>query len=215
MYWTGTVYDWFSLICIHRKPHQDIFGARFFNHFEYDTETLEFDISLVKIKKVQLTSHIQPISLPVALDCNDREKTKNGKRKRRRKRKGKGVVKRKKKRKRKRKGVKRKRGKRKKKGGRGRSVKESSEEGDRKTKKARSERGRDEKQMEETKLLLEKMNRVTARLEEKLAKFKREGKDFDRCNIEQNEKWRQFWYVSYIVHVFHRVHMFIMPIQRQ
>ena len=208
------------MICIHRKPHQDIFGPRIFNHFEYDTETLEFDISLVKIKKVQLTSHIQPISLPDALDCNDREKTKNGKRKRRRKRKGKGVVKRKKRRKRKRKGVKRKRGKRKKKGGRGRSVKESSEEGDRKRKKARSERDREEKQMKKTELLLEKMNKVTARLEEKLASFKREGKDFDRCKIEQNEKWRRFWYVyklhssrfSSCAHVDYNL---IMPIQLQ
>ena len=183
------------MICIHRKPHQDIFGARIFNHFEYDTETLEFDISLVKIKKVQLTSHIQPISLPVALDCNDREKTNNGKRKRRRKRKGKGVVKIKKKRKRKRIGLKRKRGKRKKKRKRGRGVKGSLEEGDRKTKNGRSERGREEKQMQETELLLEKMKKVTARLEQKLASFKREGKDFDRCNIEQNEKWRRFWYI--------------------
>ena len=69
--------------------------------------------------------------------------------------------------------------------------------------------------MEETKLLLEKMNKVKARLEEKLASFKREGKDFDRCKIEQNEKWRRFWYVNYIVHIFHRVHTLIMPIQRQ
>ena len=68
------------------------------------------------------------------------------------------------------------------------------EEGDRKTKNGRSERGREEKQMQETELLLEKMHKVTARLEQKLASFKREGKDFDRCNIEQNEKWRRFWY---------------------
>ena len=208
------------MICIHRKPHQDIFGPRIFNHFEYDTETLEFDISLVKIKKVQLTSHIQPISLPVALDCNDREKRKNGKRKKRRRRKGKGVVKRKKKRKRKRKGLKRKRGQKKKKGGRGNRDNGSSEEGDRKRKKARSERGRDEKQMEETELLLEKMKKVTARLEKKLANFKREGKDFDRCKIEQNEKWRRFWYVyklhssrfSSCAHVDYNL---IMPIQLQ
>ena len=47
-----------------RKPFVDRDAERILIHPEYDDDTLEFDIALVKIKAVKFTSHIQPVALP-------------------------------------------------------------------------------------------------------------------------------------------------------
>ena len=70
-------------------PHEDRRPPKgIFNHKHFDDDTLEYDIALVKIEKVEFTSHIQPISLPKALVCDekDRKRKKGGKRKRKKKR---------------------------------------------------------------------------------------------------------------------------------
>ena len=72
-----------------RLPHEDRRPPKgIFNHKHFDDDTLEYDIALVKIEKVEFTSHIQPISLPKALVCDekDRKRKKGGKRKRKKKR---------------------------------------------------------------------------------------------------------------------------------
>ena len=49
-------------------------------HPEYDDETLEFDIALVKIKAVTFSSHIQPVALPSIRQLNSgRKRRKLGK----------------------------------------------------------------------------------------------------------------------------------------
>ena len=65
---------------IPRKPHVNRYPERIFLHNKYDDSTLEFDIALIKINPVKITSHIKPISLPEPIACGrKRRKTKRGK----------------------------------------------------------------------------------------------------------------------------------------
>ena len=66
-----------------RQPHIDRNPERILIHKRYNDATLEYDVALVKIKKVEITSHIKPISLPQSTLCYDRERRKQIKRKER------------------------------------------------------------------------------------------------------------------------------------
>ena len=66
-----------------REPHIDRNPERILIHKRYNDDTLEYDVALVKIKKVEITSHIKPISLPESRLCFDRERRKQIKRKER------------------------------------------------------------------------------------------------------------------------------------
>ena len=74
------------MIFLPRKPHADRYPERILLHKKYDAGTLEFDIALIKIDLVKISSHIKPISLPHPIVCGrKRRKTnpgKGGKRKR-------------------------------------------------------------------------------------------------------------------------------------
>ena len=63
-----------------RKPHADRYPERILLHKKYDAKTLEFDIALIKIEPVKISSHIKQISLPDPIVCGQkRKKTKWGK----------------------------------------------------------------------------------------------------------------------------------------
>ena len=59
-----------------RKPHVDRSPQRILIHPEYDDDTLEFDIALVKIKAVKFSSHIQPVALPATDLASGRKRRK-------------------------------------------------------------------------------------------------------------------------------------------
>ena len=159
---------------------------------------MEYDIALVKIEKVEFTSHIQPISLPKALVCDDqdRKRKKSGKRKRKRK----------KKRKRRRKRIKGKRKQRSKK---------------KKTKRKVRKKGKGKWAKEEA--LIDDMTQVIKELKKKMMEDIEEmeetaeedgsgsgfgsGDGFDQgwdggdgdsgvCNIKKEQKKRKTWYAS-------------------
>ena len=60
----------------------DRFPERVFLHSKYDDETMDFDIALIKISPVEITSHITPIALPDPKECRKkrRKRRKTGKR---------------------------------------------------------------------------------------------------------------------------------------
>ena len=59
----------------------DRIPERILVHKQYNDDTLEYDVALIKIKKVEITSHIKPISLPDSKLCHDRKRKKQIKRK--------------------------------------------------------------------------------------------------------------------------------------
>ena len=67
---------------LNRKPHVDRFPERVFLHSKYDDETMDFDLALIKISPVEITSHITPIALPDPKECRKkrRKRRKTGKR---------------------------------------------------------------------------------------------------------------------------------------
>ena len=72
------------MIIIPRKPHVDRYPERILLHKQYDAESLEFDIALIKMDPVKVTSHIKPIELPDPTDCRGmrkKKRRKGGKRK--------------------------------------------------------------------------------------------------------------------------------------
>ena len=68
----------------------DRIPERILVHKRYNDDTLEYDVALVKIKKVEITSHIKPISLPDSKLCHDRKRKKRIKRKAKKKKVSKG-----------------------------------------------------------------------------------------------------------------------------
>ena len=60
----------------------DRFPERVFLHSKYDDETMDFDIALIKISPVEITSHITPIALPAPKECRKKrqKRRKTGKR---------------------------------------------------------------------------------------------------------------------------------------
>ena len=68
----------------------DRIPERILVHKRYNDDTLEYDVALVKIKKVEITSHIKPISLPDSKLCHDRKRKKRIKRKAKKNRVSKG-----------------------------------------------------------------------------------------------------------------------------
>ena len=59
-----------------RQPHIDRNPERILIHKRYNDATLEYDVALVKIKKVEITFHIKPISLPESKLCHARKRKK-------------------------------------------------------------------------------------------------------------------------------------------
>ena len=67
----------------------DRFPERVFLHSKYDDETMDFDLALIKINPVEITTHITPIALPDPKECRKKsQKRRNtGKRSQRSRRK--------------------------------------------------------------------------------------------------------------------------------
>ena len=72
-----------SVFVLFREPHIDRNPERILIHKQYDDDTLEYDVALVKIKKVEITPHIKPIALPESKLCHDRKRKRPIKRKER------------------------------------------------------------------------------------------------------------------------------------
>ena len=162
-----------------RKPHEDKTPKGIFNHILFDDDTLEYDISLVKIEKVKLTSHIQKIALPKATVCDDQRRRKkkkrknNGKRKRRRKVRGKSG-----------------RGKRK---------------GRKQKKKVKKKKGNGKDKWKKQQQMVKDLETVIKKIKDKMLKdgsgsgYDQDGGqdggsgESDECNIEKERKKRKRW----------------------
>ena len=162
-----------------RKPHEDKTPKGIFNHILFDDDTLEYDISLVKIEKVKLTSHIQKIALPKATVCDDQrrrgkgKRKKGGKRKRRRKVRGKSER------------VKPKRGRQK--------------------KKVKKKKGNGKDKWKKAKQIVKDLETVIKKIKDKMLKdgsgsgYDQDGGqdggsgESDECNIEKERKKRKIW----------------------